>query len=156
MITLSRNKQNMKYALYIDDTPIYETDHDGNVEYTEIDGENVPIDTGESEATYSDAVSFRCSLSMSGSEAEAKEYGLSVADYEATIVYPNDTIPLQEGSLIWYKSIVKNRYTSPISVNTPSGIITTHSPINTSADYTVIKISKSLNFTKAVLKAVNK
>ena len=93
---------------------------------------------------------------MSGGEAEAKEFGLSISDYQATISYSRGDFPLQEGTLIWYESEVKNKYENDAEIKTDKGTYFTKCPIPTSADYMVLKINKSLNEEKAILKAVNK
>ena len=145
MRTLAKNKQPMKYALFLGQTAEFYEDEDGN---------RYPI--GSYEDVFSTPVDFQCNLSMGGSEAEAMEYGLSIADYEATMVYENGAFLLAEGSLIWTSSEVKSLYEEETEVDIDGVKFLTTAPIPTSADYRVLKISKSLNFTKAILKAVNK
>lgn len=145
MRTLRRNQQPMKYALQNAEIPIYQTDEDGNILYYEdSEGNKIPLETGETEIGYSKPVDFMSSLAMSGGEAEAQEYGLSVSDYNATLLCQKWAYPIVEGSLIWTKSEVgykdaANEIIDPVS-----------------ADYEVIKVSESLNFVKYVLKAVVK
>ena len=147
----------MKYAIQIGEVPIYNRDEngeiiyehyedsDGNIIYYEDEnGNKIPSETGEYEIGYSEPVSFLSSLAMSGGEAEAQEYGLSVSDYNATLLCQKGAYPIVEGSLIWTKSDVGYK-------DTNNDIIY---PI--SADYEVIKVSESLNFVKYVLKAVVK
>lgn len=136
----------MKYSLELGSFPTYKT----------IRGEQV--ETGENEIVYSTPIEMKASLSMSGNdEAESMEYGLSVADYQAVLVYPKDLYPLREGSLIWAKSNVKNKLTIPVIVELENGEkVSTFYPQKNSADYIVIKISESLHYTKAILKAINK
>lgn len=143
--TLQRNKQKLKYSLELGSFPRYRI----------VNGEQ--IETGESEIVYSTPLEMKSSLSMSGNEAEPTEYGLSFADYQAILLYPNDLYPLEEGSLIWAKSEVRNKLTTPVIVTLENGDkISTFYPQKNSADYIVIKISKSLNYTKAILQAINK
>lgn len=148
----------MKYALQIGEVPIYNRDEngeiiyeyyedsDGNIIYYEDEnGNKIPSETGEYEIGYSEPVSlFFSSIAMSGGEAEAQEFGLSISDYNATLLCQKGAYPIVEGSLIWTKSEVgykddNNEIIDPIS-----------------ADYEVIKVSESLNFVKYVLKAVVK
>lgn len=145
MRTLAKNKQPMKYALFLGQSVEWYEDEDGN---------RYPLDNYED--VFSTPIDFQCNLSMGGSEAEAMEYGLSIADYEATMVYENGAFPLTEGSLIWTSSEVESLYEEETEVDIDGVKFKTTSPIPTSADYRVLKISKSLNFTKAILKAVNK
>lgn len=64
MITLNRNKQSLKYALQIGKVPIYETDDDGNIIYIVIDGNKVPVETGEYEIGYMQPVDFKANIAM--------------------------------------------------------------------------------------------
>lgn len=135
----------MKYALQIGEVPIYQTDDDGNVLYYEdSDGNRIPLETGEYEIGYSEPVDFLSSIAMSGGEAEAVEFGLSTSDYEATLLCEKGVYPITEGSLIWTKSEVGYKDTGNVVVD------------GNTADYSVIKVSESLNFVKYVLKAVVK
>lgn len=145
MRTLRKNKQSMKYALQNAEIPIYQTDDDGNILYYEdSEGNKIPLETGETEIGFGEPVSFLSSLAMSGGEAEAQEFGLSISDYNATLLCQKGAYPIVEGSLIWTKSEVEYK-------DTDNEII---DPV--SADYEVIKVSESLNFVKYVLKAVVK
>ena len=135
----------MKYALQNAEIPIYQTDDDGNILYYEdSEGNKIPLETGETEIGFGEPVSFLSSLAMSGGEAEAQEFGLSISDYNATLLCQKGAYPIVEGSLIWTKSEVEYK-------DTDNEII---DPV--SADYEVIKVSESLNFVKYVLKAVVK
>ena len=157
MRTLRKNKQSMKYALQIGEVPIYNRDEngeiiyehyedsDGNIIYYEDEnGNKIPSVTGEYEIGYSEPVSFLSSLAMSGGEAEAQEFGLSISDYNATLLCQKGAYPIVEGSLIWTKSEVGYKDTNNEIVD------------RNTADYSVIKVSESLNFVKYVLKAVVK
>ena len=73
-------------------------------------------------------------------EVEAKEFGLSVADYDAVLVLDKNEVPLEEGSLIWHEKEVKFKADGEVDT--------------TSADYTVKKVANSLNSAKYVLKAL--
>jgi hypothetical protein len=121
---------------------VYERDSDGNIRTITVDGEQVPVPTGEKEIGYTTPAEFYSSIAMSGGDAEAQEYGLSIADYNATCICPKNAYPIAEGTLIWH--------TSEIVFKDAEKTI----PEPTSADYTVIKVSDSINFTKYVLKAL--
>lgn len=170
MRSLLKNKQSMYYALQIGEVPEFETDENGNIRYevyTDSDGnefpildENgnkIPMFTGEYKMLYGEPIEFMGNIAMSGGEAEAVEYGLSVSDFEAIVVYSNGEAPLVEGALIWFKSEVKYKYGGDkiiVEINDIS--INEKIPNPISADFRVIKVSESLNFTKAILTAVNK
>jgi hypothetical protein len=135
MRTLNKNKQRLFYANQDRLVPIYE-------EYTDEDGNTYLLDTGDTKLVYGEPVEFKGNIAMSGGEAEAQEFGLNLADYEAVLLVGKNTLPITESSLIWHT-------TEP----------TKDSDGNTneySADYRIVKISPSLNFDKYVLKKVVK
>lgn len=155
MMMLESNKQKMYYSLLDSEIPVYERDEDGNIIYqsyidsdgNEIffldeNGEKIPVETGDTELSYSDPVEFFGNIAMSGGESEAVEFGLDVGDYSAVLVVDKGMLPIDETSLIWHTTEPK------IDKN---GMIDEHS-----ADYTIVKISPSLNVDKFVLKAVVK
>lgn len=135
MRTLNKNKQRLFYANQDKIVPIYE-------EYTDEDGNTYPLDTGETELVYGEPIEFDGNISMSGGEAEAQEYGLSLSDYEAILITSKNALPIDETSRIWHTSEPTKDdkgYTDEYS-----------------ADYRIVKISPSLNFDKYVLKKVVK
>lgn len=149
MRTLYKNKVKMKYALQIAEIPEFEY-------YEDEDGNKYPVGvlpSGKTEVIFGDVIAFYASISTSSEEARAVEYGLSTADFEAILIYPNGSVPLVEGTLIWHKSNVKYKH---INVEIDNIVMDGDYPIPTSADYRVTRISESLNFTKAILKSVNK
>lgn len=143
MMMLEQNKQKMYYALQDAEIPIYERDEDGNIiYYTDRDGNKIPIETGETDIGYSKPVEFFGNIAMSGGESEAVEFGLNVGDYSAVLVVDKGKLPIDETSRIWH--------TTGPKVD-KKGIVDEYS-----ADYTVAKVSPSLNVDKFVLKAVVK
>lgn len=137
MRTSNKNKQTLYYALQSDEKlPIY----DGF--YTDEDGNQYPLYTGEKEYVYLEPVAFKGNIAMSGGESEAAEFGLNLSDYNAVLVMNKSEIPITETSLIWFEN-------KP--VYNDDGRVDEHS-----ADYTVVKISPSLNVDKFVLKKVVK
>lgn len=166
MRSLRKNQQQLQYALQLGETPICQTDEDGNIiynSYTDSEGNtySYPLESGESEITYSTPKPFLANIAMSGGESEAQEYGLSISDYQAVILMERQAVPLTEGSLIWFESEPECRYSSEVEVEIENNrgekerALTT-APIEISSDYRVIKLSDSLNFTRAILKATNK
>lgn len=135
MRTLNKNKQKMYYANQDREVPITET-------YYDDEGNAYELDTGETKLVYGEPVEFDGNIAMSGGEAEAQEFGLNLADYEAVLVVDKNTLPIDETSRIWHTSEPTNDdegYTDEYS-----------------ADYRIVKISPSLNFDKYVLKKVVK
>lgn len=129
------NKQKMHYALYGKEVPIYDY-------YTDSEGNKIPLDTGETKITYENPVEFFGNIALSGGESEAVEFGLNLADYEAVLVVAKNTLPIDETSRIWHNT--EPTYNEDGTVN------------ELSADYTVVKVSPSLNVDKFVLKKVVK
>ena len=159
MRTLARNKVKMRYAQYLSESPNYILDEDGNriIEYVTDEGDIIYAETGESTPTYTTDEEILANIAESGGEAEAQEYGLSVSDYEAILVFEKGEYPIKEGSLIWVNSPVEYQYGgTEIEVDVDGVVVNTKAPIKTSADFIVIKTPQSLNFTKAILKAVEK
>ena len=136
--------QPMKYALQEGRVPIYERDENGDIVYIEVEGKKVPVETGEYETGYSAPVDFMGNISMSGGEAEAKEFGMDIGDFDAVIVLEKDAILITETSIIWHTSPVKYKDEQNTIVDSKS------------ADYAVKRVSPSLNFTKVLLQRIVK
>lgn len=144
MRLLRKNMQPMKYSLQDGRVPIYERDENGDIVYIEVDGQKIPVETGEYETGYSAPVDFMGNISMSGGEAEAKEFGMDIGDFDAVIVLEKDAVPLTETSIIWHTSPVKCKDEQNTIVDSKS------------ADYAVKRVSPSLNFTKVLLQRIVK
>lgn len=144
MRLLRKNMQPMKYSLQDGRVPIYERDENGDIVYIEVDGQKIPVETGEYETGYSAPVDFMGNISMSGGEAEAKEFGIDIGDFDAVIVLEKDAVPITETSIIWHTSTVKYKDEQNTIVDSKS------------ADYAVKRVSPSLNFTKVLLQRIVK
>ena len=144
MRLLEKNKQNLKYALQVGEVPVYERDEDGNIIYIEVDGQKVPVETGETEPGYSNPIDFRGNIAMSGGEAEAKSFGVDISEYDAILLMEKNRIPIDETSLIWHTS--KVRY-----IDEQNTIVD-----RKSADYSIKRVQPSLNFTSYLLKRIVK
>lgn len=140
MRMLKKNKQKLHYSLFIEERPEYALDEFGNkiIEYVDEEGNVYYRETGEMERVYSLPVEFLGNISMSGGEAETMEFGLNTADYEAVLIVEKGLLPVDESSLIWFES-------EPV-IN-DNGLVD-----YVTADYSIIKISPSLNVDKYVLK----
>lgn len=144
MRLLRKNMQPMKYSLQDGRVPIYERDENGDIVYIEVDGQKIPVEKGEYDTGYSAPVDFMGNISMSGGEAEAKEFGMDIGDFDAVIVLEKGTVPLTETSIIWHTSPVKYKDEQNTIVDSKS------------ADYAVKRVSPSLNFTKVLLQRIVK
>ena len=147
MIQARINQIQMKYALQIGEIPEFDYYEDG-------DGNKYPTSpTGKYEVIYGSPVPFMASISMSGGEAEAVEYGLSTESYSAVMITPKNAAPLKEGALIWHTSEPQLKH---IEVEIDDISLKGDYPQKTSADFIVVSVRDSLNFTKVILDAVNK
>lgn len=144
MRTLAKNKQKMYYALQSGEVPIYEYDEDGNIKYITIDGEQVPVETGEYELGYSEPVEFFGNIALSGGDSEVVEYGIDTSAYDATLVTDKGAVPLTETSLIWFQSEVGYKDTAKTIVD------------GNTADYRVLAVKPSLNEAKYILGKLTK
>lgn len=142
MRTLKKNKQIMRYALYADKVPVYATDDDGNILYDTVDGEQIPIETGDYVHGYAEPVEFKANIIFAGGQAEAEAYGMDVGAYTHKMVTMRKRLPITETTLIFRES--EPRYGT-------DGIL-----IDTSADFRVIRCADSLNEDVYLLKQITK
>lgn len=126
----------MYYALRSEEkVPIYDYYEDEN-------GNKYPIDTGESDYVYSNVTKFFGNIAYGSGEVQIQEYGLDLSSYEAVLITIRGELPLTETSRLW----VDNE-----PVVDADGTVD-----EKTADYRIIKIGSSLNFTKYVLSRVTK
>ena len=138
----TRNKQALKYALLIGIEPVYALDENGNriVDYVDDQGIAHYRVTGEKQKVYTDPIDFQANIAFSGGETRAVEFGINDANYDASLLYTLSEFPINETSLVWYKNEPQyigngeNRHVDP-----------------NSADYKVLQVKDSLNFTKVLL-----
>ena len=141
MRNLKKNNQKLYYATYSDEIPAYETDDDGKIKYTEVDGEKIPIPIG-TVAGYNEPVIFYANIATSGGDAEVKEYGVNSTDYEAVLVTTDKSLPITELSRIWHTSEPQRKNDGTVDGD--------------SADYEVLKVKPSLNSMKYLLRQLPK
>lgn len=138
MRTLHRNKQKLYYSLHMGKQPVYKTDDDGN--YILKNGNR--IKTGEYEVVYSEPKEFYSSISFSGGEVQAVEFGVDYSSYDAQLVVTKDSTPIKEMTIIWHTSKIEYDEYGKLD------------PL--SADYTVKRKSPSLNYDKFLLERIVK
>ena len=140
MRTLAKNKQKMYYALKEnEERNVYVLDRNGNRNYLFTDEDGIDWYETERVVVFPEVVPFKGNIAESGGEAEAVEFGLNVGDYEAVLLVGKNSLPIDETSLIWHN-------TEP----------TEGAVKREQSDYTIIKLSPSINQDKYVLKAVVK
>lgn len=137
MRTQRKNKQAMKYATLKGTENVYKLDKDGNkvVDYVGADGTVYYVTTGDM-VVYNDPVEIDANISLSRGEVQTAEFGIDVSGYDATVIFDVGKYPIDETTLIWHESepTYKNGYVDP-----------------TSADYKVLMVKPSLNYTKLLL-----
>ena len=99
MRSLKKNKQRLYYATYSDEVPVYETDEDGKIKYTEVDGELSPIPIGTM-AGYNEPVIFYANISAGKGDVQADVFGSSV-DYSRTISTCDMDCPITKLTRLW-------------------------------------------------------
>lgn len=99
-----KNKQKMYYALATgEQVPVYQRDDEGNIIYQEIDGDQVPIETGDWESVYEAPVRFYGNInSGNAGYTIARAYGISSSNFDAVLCMRKGEIPLEVTTLIWY------------------------------------------------------
>ena len=143
MRMLNRNKQRMKYYVNGKKVPIYNTDDNGNINYIIVDGEKVPVETGEYQIIDEKLVDFKANINSTLTEAFIKAFGVDDSSDKATIVGVKNKIPLKVGMRIWRNSEVEYNEDGSIDID--------------SADYVVVATNdEALNEDSFLLKKVAK
>ena len=137
-----KNKRKMFYALQLESIPVFETDDEGNIIFAEVDGEEVPVETGDHITVYSEPVGFRANIHGKGGEAEAEAYGVSLGAYDAVLYSTVKSPPITETSLIW--------------VDSEPQFDENEAVIPESADYRVKRVPPSLNEMVYLLERIEK
>ena len=133
MRTLRRNKTKLWYSLYKGKEVAYLKDENGQIIFEDIDGEQVPIETGYNPPTYQAPVEFGGYIQFSGGEGEAESFGVSADSYSHILIMRKDEIPIDETSLIFKAE--------PQTVSEET------------ADFKVTRVAESLNFVTYLLRA---
>ena len=144
MRMLARNMQKLKYALQDGTWLVPEFDADGLpiIDYVDDEGNTYP--EPHEEIKWTEPTEFLANIAQSGGEAEAMAYGLSVSDFDCVAIYSKNAYPIKIGSLIWHNSEVLYRDAGKTVLN------------DKSADYKIVKVVESLNYTKLIMKAIVK
>ena len=130
----------MYYSNLVGETPIYERDENGNVKYITVDGTQVPVETGETEITYSLPSEMYANIAFSGDETTVQEFGVDLSSYDAVVVCEKGRYALTETSILWFETApgYKDKQHTIVDADT--------------ADYKVVSIKNSLNQTRILLK----
>lgn len=143
MRVMERNKQALWYANLTGMADIYVLDDQGHkiVDYVDEETHTTYYQvTGEKKPTYTDPVKFDANISFSGGETIAQDFGVDNSSYDASLVYLLNKFPITETSLIWYE-------TTPTFIGEGQDRVVNYD----SADYKVVKVKPSLNYTKVLI-----
>lgn len=138
MRSLKKNKQKLYYATYSDEVPVYETDEDGKIKYTEVDGELSPIPIGTM-AGYNEPVIFYANISAGKGDVQADVFGSSV-DYSRTISTCDMDCPITKLTRLWIGC--ESQYNEDGSVNGDSANYEVAAPPAKSLNGIVIAIKE--------------
>lgn len=146
MRTLRKNQQHMYYCLLLGTDVQYALDDDGNkiLDKVASDGTVLYVKTGRKENVYSDPQGFMGNISMSSGEVQVVEFGVDLAQYDAVLVMEKNAIPITETSLIWLETEPKYKDADKTIID------------GSSADYKVLQVKPSLNYTKYILGKITK
>lgn len=100
MRSLKKNESKLWYSLYDKAIPIYEIDESGNIIHIEINGELVPVETGETSAGYLEPVLFFANISSGKGAAQDSVFGKDI-QFTRAISSCDMHLPITETSLIW-------------------------------------------------------
>lgn len=138
MRDLRRNQKTIYYTLYQDSVPVYELDENGKIIYVEINGEKVPVETGETTSGYSEVKEFSFNVSASKGETENNVFGKSL-DYDKVLLTHNTACEIDEYSRLWID-------TKPFMGN--------DGKTDSEPEYEVKRVAKSLNHIMYAVKKV--
>jgi hypothetical protein len=142
MRTCRKNKQKLKYALYLGKSePSYIIDRNGEIMFDD-DGNPMEDSGSVNKPVYDNPVEFYGNISFASGEAEAVAYGVSVGDYDSKLLMLKDEIPINETSLIFKESTPEYDGDGKL--------------IRDSADFSVVKVQPSLNLVVYLLKRIVK
>ena len=153
--TSRKNKVDLKYSLQGESIPIYEVDSEGNVVYEEVDGVNVPVETGESFTGYEAPVGFTGNLQFYTGWNYPGVWGITLGNADAILLMDKNELPIDETSMIWYKSTPKTREVQVYDSDQQAMVAKTVVDSD-SADFSVSRIIPSLNQIRYVLKGIEK
>lgn len=138
MRTLRKAKQKLLYALCTGTGVEYAVDDEGNLVYDD-NGNPIVIGVGKSE--YGTPVEFYADIAFASGEAEAMTFGISLDGYDSKLITLANEFPITETSLIFQNS-------------TPE--YSGGELVEKSADFRVVKVAPSENFTVYLLKRIEK
>lgn len=153
--TSRKNKVELLYSLQGETLPIYATDEEGNVLFEEIDGEAVPVETGENFTAYQKPIKFKGNLSFYTGWNYPGVWGITLGNADAILLMDKNELPINETSMIWYDS--KPKYKEVKIYDSEQQMMVTKTVVDSdSADFSISRIIPSLNQIRYILKGIEK
>ena len=106
------------------------------------DGNYVVDDSATETILYGEPVEFWGNIAFRSGEADGEAYGVSIADYDSTLIMNTGEIPIDETSLIFKESMPTYDEKGNLERD--------------SADFYVVKVQPSLNLVRYLLKRIEK
>lgn len=97
----------MYFSLPVGRVPVYVMDEDGNIKTVEVDGEEIPVESGEYETEYGEPVEFKANISSTLASAAFKPFGIDNSANMATICCDKGYLDLQIGARVWKHSPIR-------------------------------------------------
>ncbi len=134
-----KNLRKLQYATYNKNIEVYKKDSDGNIIYTNIDGEQIPVIVSTM-AGYNNPISFEANISAGKGQADIEVFGNNV-DFSHVISTTDTTLPIDTLTRIWYENEPNFNADGTIDID--------------SADYVVKSVAKGLNSMKIAIKSLS-
>ena len=96
-----RNKRPLWYSLKTNESTEYEYDENGNILFIEVDGEQVPQESGKKLSEYSVPKKFWGTIQASGGRVSYESWGIDRYSYDAILLAMDGELPLNETAIIW-------------------------------------------------------
>ncbi len=135
---LNKNMREIYYSNYLDKVPKYELDSNGNVAYMEMDGQSIPVETGDMEDMYSEPTLLKAYISTGTGNVNRNPFGLSI-NYDRIILTKKD-VDINEASILWVESEPNLEIVN----------------FQDTADYIVVGVADSLNHKHCAVKRITK
>jgi hypothetical protein len=110
----------MYFSVYSNSDTIYEVDDKGDIVYTTVDGEQVPVEIGTMDAIYSTPELFYGTITSNLSEVSIRSYGVDQSAVYSKLLIPKGLLDLKIGTLIWRESPIKWKDAPHNSIPKPS------------------------------------
>lgn len=110
----------MYFSVYSNSDTIYEVDDKGDIVYTTVDGEQVPVEIGTMDVDYSTPELFYGTITSNLSEVSIRSYGVDQSAVYSKLIIPKGLLDLKIGTLIWRESPIEWKDAPHNSIPKPS------------------------------------